>query len=53
MELLCNTHNAFYCRDKPIMFDYWTASCIKVITGVRGGEKLLVEELRRIHQPCC
>ena len=32
-------------EDKPIMFDYWTASCDKsVLIGVReGGEKLLVK----------
>jgi len=32
-------------EDKPIMLDYWTASCDKnVIIGVRdGGEKLLVK----------
>ena len=32
-------------EDKPIMFDYWTASCDKeVIIGVReNGEKLLVK----------
>ena len=32
-------------NDKPIMFDYWTASCDKeVIIGVReNGEKLLVK----------
>ena len=32
-------------EDKPIMFDYWTSSCDKVvIIGVRdNGEKLLVK----------
>ena len=32
-------------EDKPIMFDYWTASCDKeVLVGVRtSGEKLLVK----------
>jgi len=33
------------CKDKPVMFDYWTSSCDKsVIIGVReSGEKLLVK----------
>ena len=32
-------------EDKPIMFDYWTASCDKeILVGVReNGEKLLVK----------
>ena len=40
-------------EDKPIMFDYWTASCDKeVLIGVReGGEKLLVKSEKEYTSP--
>ena len=40
-------------EDKPIMFDYWTASCDKeVLIGVReGGEKLLVKSEEEYTSP--
>lgn len=40
-------------EDKPIMFDYWTASCEKdVLIGVRdGGEKLLVKSEEEYTSP--
>jgi hypothetical protein len=40
-------------EDKPIMFDYWTASCDKdVLIGVRdGGEKLLVKSADEYTSP--
>lgn len=40
-------------EDKPIMFDYWTASCDKeVIIGVReNGEKLLVKSADEYTSP--
>tara|TARA_B100000963_G_scaffold348556_1_gene356300 strand:- start:28112 stop:28423 length:312 start_codon:yes stop_codon:yes gene_type:complete len=40
-------------EDKPIMFDYWTASCDKeVIIGVReNGEKLLVKSVDEYTSP--
>ena len=40
-------------EDKPIMFDYWTASCDKEISiGVReDGEKLLVKSEEEYTSP--
>jgi|TARA_Y100000591_G_C21777669_1_gene669232 hypothetical protein len=40
-------------EDKPIMFDYWTASCDNdVIIGVReNGEKLLVKSADEYTSP--
>ena len=40
-------------EDKPIMFDYWTASCDKdILIGVReGGEKLLVKSEEEYTSP--
>ena len=40
-------------EDKPIMFDYWTASCDKeVIIGIReSGEKLLVKSEEEYTSP--
>ena len=40
-------------EDKPIMFDYWTASCDKdVLIGVRdNGEKLLVKSADEYTSP--
>ena len=40
-------------EDKPIMFDYWTASCDKeVLIGVReSGEKLLVKSEEEYTSP--
>ena len=40
-------------EDKPIMFDYWTASCDKeVLIGVREeGEKLLVKSEEEYTSP--
>ena len=40
-------------EDKPIMLDYWTASCDKeVLIGVRdGGEKLLVKSEEEYTSP--
>ena len=40
-------------EDKPIMFDYWTASCDKeVLIGVReNGEKLLVKNEEEYTSP--
>lgn len=40
-------------EDKPIMFDYWTASCDKeVLIGVRdSGEKLLVKSADEYTSP--
>ena len=40
-------------EDKPIMFDYWTASCDQeVLIGVRdGGEKLLVKSEEEYTSP--
>ena len=40
-------------EDKPIMFDYWTASCDKeVLIGVKeGGEKLLVKSEEEYTSP--
>jgi hypothetical protein len=40
-------------QDKPIMFDYWTASCDKeVIIGIReSGEKLLVKSEEEYTSP--
>ena len=40
-------------EDKPIMFDYWTASCDKqVLIGVRDeGEKLLVKSEEEYTSP--
>ena len=40
-------------EDKPIMFDYWTASCDKeVLIGVRDtGEKLLVKSADEYTSP--
>lgn len=40
-------------EDKPIMLDYWTASCDKdVIIGLReGGEKLLVKSNEEYTSP--
>ncbi len=40
-------------QDKPIMYDYWTASCDKeVIIGVReNGEKLLVKSVDEYTSP--
>ena len=40
-------------QDKPIMFDYWTASCDNdVIIGVReNGEKLLVKSADEYTSP--
>ena len=40
-------------QDKPIMFDYWTASCDKnVIIGIREtGEKLLVKSEEEYTSP--
>jgi len=40
-------------EDRPIMFDYWTASCDKeVLIGVReSGEKLLVKNEEEYTSP--
>ena len=40
-------------EDKPIMFDYWTASCDKeILIGVReNGEKLLVKSEEEYTSP--
>ena len=40
-------------EDKPIMFDYWTASCDKeILIGVReDGEKLLVKSEEEYTSP--
>tara|TARA_B100000073_G_scaffold267609_1_gene227206 strand:+ start:1634 stop:1957 length:324 start_codon:yes stop_codon:yes gene_type:complete len=40
-------------EDKPIMFDYWTASCDKeVLIGVKeNGEKLLVKSEEEYTSP--
>tara|TARA_B100000674_G_C37616705_1_gene812361 strand:- start:322 stop:651 length:330 start_codon:yes stop_codon:yes gene_type:complete len=40
-------------EDRPIMFDYWTASCDKeVLIGVReNGEKLLVKNEEEYTSP--
>ena len=40
-------------EDKPLMFDYWTASCDKeVLIGVRdSGEKLLVKSEEEYTSP--
>lgn len=40
-------------EDKPIMFDYWTASCDKdVLIGVKdSGEKLLVKSADEYTSP--
>jgi len=40
-------------EDKPIMFDYWTASCDKeILIGVReSGEKLLVKSEEEYTSP--
>ena len=40
-------------EDKPIMFDYWTASCNKeVLIGVKeNGEKLLVKSEEEYTSP--
>jgi len=40
-------------EDKPIMFDYWTASCDKeILIGVReNGEKLLVKNSEEYTSP--
>ena len=40
-------------EDKPIMFDYWTASCDKqVLIGVRdSGEKFLVKSEEEFTSP--
>ena len=40
-------------EDKPIMLDYWTASCDKdILIGVReGGEKLLVKSEEEYTSP--
>tara|TARA_B110000261_G_scaffold112293_3_gene125471 strand:+ start:2044 stop:2355 length:312 start_codon:yes stop_codon:yes gene_type:complete len=40
-------------EDKPIMFDYWTASCDKeVLIGIReNGEKLLVKSADEYTSP--
>ena len=54
VELLYNiVLNLGIVEDKPIMFDYWTASCDKeVLIGVReGGEKLLVKSEEEYTSP--
>ena len=50
---LANAAKLAIVEDKPIMFDYWTASCDKeILIGVReNGEKLLVKSEEEYTSP--